>query len=144
MRIKIFHDIVNAFGNVSNKKEKINLLFLYCCFNSSSTRWHRWAISKYCASSYKFILSVLGGIKKSSSLDDQQIICCCDSPNLSSAFRMLTTVMSAGARLDETDGVQVEAAAGFSSTTLMVLKHKKYPETRLSNEELQVWHLTVF
>ncbi|XP_073679658.1 DNA fragmentation factor subunit alpha [Garra rufa] len=42
------------------------------------------------------------------------------------------------ARLDETDGVQVEAAAGFSSTTLMVLKDKKYPETRLSNEELQM------
>ncbi|XP_043079962.1 DNA fragmentation factor subunit alpha-like [Puntigrus tetrazona] len=42
------------------------------------------------------------------------------------------------ARLDETDGVQVEAAAGFSPTTLMVLKDKKYPETRLSNEELQL------
>ncbi|XP_050952292.1 LOW QUALITY PROTEIN: DNA fragmentation factor subunit alpha [Labeo rohita] len=42
------------------------------------------------------------------------------------------------ARLDETDGVQVEATAGFSSTTLMVLKKKKYPETRLSNEELQM------
>lgn len=42
------------------------------------------------------------------------------------------------AKLDETDGVQVEAAAGFSSTTLMVLKDKKYPETRLSNEELQM------
>lgn len=42
------------------------------------------------------------------------------------------------ARLDETDGVQVEAAAGFSSTTLMLLKDKKYPETRLSNEELQM------
>lgn len=42
------------------------------------------------------------------------------------------------ARLDETDGVQVEAAAGFNSTTLMVLKDKKYPETRLSNEELQM------
>ncbi|KAL1250126.1 hypothetical protein QQF64_021131 [Cirrhinus molitorella] len=41
-------------------------------------------------------------------------------------------------RPDETDGVQVEAAAGFSSTTLMVLKDKKYPETRLSNEELQM------
>ncbi|KAK7129042.1 hypothetical protein R3I94_017307 [Phoxinus phoxinus] len=42
------------------------------------------------------------------------------------------------AELDETDGVQVEAAAGFNSTTLMVLKDKKYPETRLSNEELQM------
>ncbi|XP_056095407.1 DNA fragmentation factor subunit alpha [Rhinichthys klamathensis goyatoka] len=42
------------------------------------------------------------------------------------------------AKLDETDGVQVEAAAGFNSTTLMVLKDKKYPETRLSNEELQM------
>lgn len=41
------------------------------------------------------------------------------------------------ARLDETDGVQVEAVAGFSSSMLMALKHKKYPETRLSNEELQ-------
>lgn len=52
-------------------------------------------------------------MKKRSSLDDKQLICCCDSPNLSSAFRMLTTVIAAGARLDETDGVQVEAAAGF-------------------------------
>jgi len=77
-------------------------------------------------------------MKKSSSLDDQQVICFCDSPNLSSVFRMLTTVIAAGAKLDETDGVQVEAAAGFNSTTLMVLKDKKYPETRLSNEELQV------
>ncbi|KAL0158043.1 hypothetical protein M9458_046119, partial [Cirrhinus mrigala] len=76
-------------------------------------------------------------MKKSSSLDDQQLICCCDSPNLSSAFRTLTTVIAAGARLDETDGVQVEATAGFSSMTLKVLKEKKYPETRLSNEELQ-------
>ncbi|CAM4678131.1 unnamed protein product [Leuciscus chuanchicus] len=42
------------------------------------------------------------------------------------------------AKLDETDGVQVEAAAGFNSTTLMVLRDKKYPETRLSNEELQM------
>lgn len=42
------------------------------------------------------------------------------------------------ANLDETDGVQVEAAAGFSSTTLMVLKDKRYPETRLSNQELQM------
>ncbi|XP_016377907.1 DNA fragmentation factor subunit alpha-like [Sinocyclocheilus rhinocerous] len=42
------------------------------------------------------------------------------------------------ARLDETDGVQVEAAAGFRSTTIMLLKDKKYPETRLSNEELQM------
>lgn len=42
------------------------------------------------------------------------------------------------ARLDETDGVQVEAAAGFSSTTLTLLKDKKYPQTRLSNEELQM------
>ncbi len=57
---------------------------------------------------------------------------------------MLTTVIAAGARLDETDGVQVEAVAGFSSSMLMALKYKKYPETRLSNEELQVWHLTVF
>ncbi|XP_056305130.1 DNA fragmentation factor subunit alpha-like [Danio aesculapii] len=42
------------------------------------------------------------------------------------------------ANLDETDGVQVEAAAGFSSTTLMVLRDKRYPETRLSNQELQM------
>lgn len=42
------------------------------------------------------------------------------------------------AKLDETDGVQVEATAGFSSKTLMVLKDKTHPETRLSNEELQM------
>lgn len=42
------------------------------------------------------------------------------------------------AKLDETDGVQVEATAGFSSRMLMVLKDKTHPETRLSNEELQM------
>ncbi|XP_073731462.1 DNA fragmentation factor subunit alpha [Misgurnus anguillicaudatus] len=42
------------------------------------------------------------------------------------------------AKLDETDGVQLEATAGFSSKTLMVLKDKTHPETRLSNEELQL------
>ncbi|XP_051961230.1 DNA fragmentation factor subunit alpha [Xyrauchen texanus] len=41
-------------------------------------------------------------------------------------------------KLDETDGVQVESVVGFSSRTLMVLKDKTQPETRLSNEELQM------
>ncbi|XP_051516318.1 DNA fragmentation factor subunit alpha-like [Myxocyprinus asiaticus] len=41
-------------------------------------------------------------------------------------------------KLDETDGVQVESVAGFSSRTLMVLKDKTQPETRLSSEELQM------
>ncbi|XP_056589382.1 DNA fragmentation factor subunit alpha [Triplophysa dalaica] len=42
------------------------------------------------------------------------------------------------AKLDETDGVQVENTAAFSSRMLTVLKEKKHPETRLSNEELQM------
>ncbi|KAI7794237.1 DNA fragmentation factor subunit alpha [Triplophysa rosa] len=42
------------------------------------------------------------------------------------------------AKLDETDGVQVETTAAFSSRILSVLKHKTHPETRLSNEELQM------
>lgn len=47
-------------------------------------------------------------------------------------------MIAAGAKLDETDGVQVENTAAFSSRMLTVLKEKKHPETRLSNEELQV------
>ncbi len=49
---------------IFSKYNFLGELFLYCCFDSASTRWHRWAISKYCSSSYKLVLSVLGGIKK--------------------------------------------------------------------------------
>ncbi|XP_051518226.1 DNA fragmentation factor subunit alpha-like [Myxocyprinus asiaticus] len=48
------------------------------------------------------------------------------------------TVIAAGSKLNETDGVQVESVAGFSSRTLKVLKDKTQPETRFSNEELQM------
>ena len=41
---------------------------------------------------------------------------------------------------DVTDGLAVDSASGFMSRTLMVLKGKTSPETRLSNEELQVCH----
>ncbi|XP_041702249.1 DNA fragmentation factor subunit alpha isoform X2 [Coregonus clupeaformis] len=40
--------------------------------------------------------------------------------------------------VDVTDGLEVDSASGFMSRTLMVLKGKTSPETRLSNEELQM------
>lgn len=40
--------------------------------------------------------------------------------------------------LDEADGVEVDSAVGFNARILLVLKGKTSPETRLSNEELQV------
>lgn len=39
---------------------------------------------------------------------------------------------------DEMDGVKGTSAVGFNTRTLLVLKGKTSPETRLSNEELQV------
>lgn len=39
---------------------------------------------------------------------------------------------------DEVDGVKGTSAVGFNTRTLLVLKGKTSPETRLSNEELQV------
>ncbi|KAG9332787.1 hypothetical protein JZ751_014886 [Albula glossodonta] len=39
---------------------------------------------------------------------------------------------------DETDGMEVDSSSQFSPRTLMVLKGKTSPETRLSNEELQM------
>lgn len=39
--------------------------------------------------------------------------------------------------MDETDGMEVDSGSGFMSRTLMVLKGKTSPETRLSNQELQ-------
>ncbi|KAI4880591.1 hypothetical protein NFI96_012192 [Prochilodus magdalenae] len=39
--------------------------------------------------------------------------------------------------LDETDGMDTDSAAGLSSRTLLVLKGRTSPETRLSNEDLQ-------
>ncbi|KAL1021155.1 hypothetical protein UPYG_G00009530 [Umbra pygmaea] len=41
-------------------------------------------------------------------------------------------------KIDVTDGVEVDSASGFQPATLMVLKRKTSPETRLSNEELQM------
>ena len=38
----------------------------------------------------------------------------------------------------EVDGMEVDSASGFISRTLMVLKGKTSPETRLSTEDLQV------
>ncbi|KAK3519336.1 hypothetical protein QTP70_024765 [Hemibagrus guttatus] len=40
--------------------------------------------------------------------------------------------------LDMVDSIEVAAAVGFNSRTLLVLKSKTSPETRLSNEELQM------
>ncbi|XP_068997356.1 DNA fragmentation factor subunit alpha [Embiotoca jacksoni] len=40
--------------------------------------------------------------------------------------------------MDMTDGMEVDAASGFISRTLMVLKGKTSPETRLSTEDLQM------
>uniref|UniRef100_A0A3P8TK57 DNA fragmentation factor, alpha polypeptide n=1 Tax=Amphiprion percula TaxID=161767 RepID=A0A3P8TK57_AMPPE len=39
---------------------------------------------------------------------------------------------------DVPDGMEVDAASGFMSRTLMVLKGKTFPETRLSTEDLQM------
>ncbi|XP_047466950.1 DNA fragmentation factor subunit alpha isoform X2 [Mugil cephalus] len=44
----------------------------------------------------------------------------------------------AGDAADVTDGMEVDAASGFISRTLMVLKGKTSPETRLSTEDLQM------
>ncbi|KAG7323699.1 hypothetical protein KOW79_013401 [Hemibagrus wyckioides] len=40
--------------------------------------------------------------------------------------------------LDVVDSTEVDSAVGFNSRTLLVLKSKTSPETRLSNEELQM------
>lgn len=40
--------------------------------------------------------------------------------------------------MDAPDGMEVDVASGFMSRTLMVLKGKTSPETRLSTEDLQV------
>ncbi|XP_059910325.1 DNA fragmentation factor subunit alpha isoform X1 [Gadus macrocephalus] len=40
--------------------------------------------------------------------------------------------------IDQVDGMEVDSASGFMTRTLMVLKGKTSPETRLSTEELQV------
>lgn len=42
--------------------------------------------------------------------------------------------------MDMADGMEVDSASGFMSRTLMVLKGKTSPETRLSTEDLQVVH----
>ncbi|XP_068190696.1 DNA fragmentation factor subunit alpha isoform X2 [Antennarius striatus] len=45
--------------------------------------------------------------------------------------------------VDQPDGTEVDSASGFTSRTLMVLKGKTNPETRLSTEDLQyIQHLT--
>lgn len=40
--------------------------------------------------------------------------------------------------VDEVDGVEMDSAVGFNARTLLVLRSKTSPETRLSNEDLQV------
>lgn len=47
--------------------------------------------------------------------------------------------MSGAGDVDLPDGMEVDAASGFMSRTLMVLKGKTSPETRLSTEDLQVF-----
>ncbi|KAJ8016587.1 hypothetical protein DPEC_G00008780 [Dallia pectoralis] len=41
-------------------------------------------------------------------------------------------------KMDVPDGIEVDSVSGITSTMLSVLKDKKSPETRLSNEELQM------
>lgn len=48
--------------------------------------------------------------------------------------------MSGVGDMDMADGMEVDSASGFMSRTLMVLKGKTSPETRLSTEDLQVVH----
>lgn len=47
--------------------------------------------------------------------------------------------MSGAGDVDMPDGVEVDSASEFMSRTLMVLKGKTSPETRLSTEDLQVF-----
>ena len=49
--------------------------------------------------------------------------------------------MSGTGGVDLLDGMEVDSASGFMSRTLMVLKGKTSPETRLSTEDLQVGSL---
>lgn len=53
-------------------------------------------------------------------------------------FFLLILCVAGEAVLDEADGVEVDSAVGFNARILLVLKGKTSPETRLSNEELQV------
>lgn len=46
--------------------------------------------------------------------------------------------ISGAGDVDVPDGMEVDSASGFMSRTLMVLKGKTSPETRLSTEDLQV------
>ncbi|XP_008316893.1 DNA fragmentation factor subunit alpha [Cynoglossus semilaevis] len=46
--------------------------------------------------------------------------------------------VGAGENVDTPDGMEVDSASGFISRTLMVLKGKTSPETRLSTEDLQM------
>lgn len=46
--------------------------------------------------------------------------------------------MSGAGDMDMLDGMEVDSASGFMPRTLMVLKGKTNPETRLSTEDLQV------
>lgn len=48
--------------------------------------------------------------------------------------------MSGARDVDLPDGMEMDSASGFMSRTLMVLKGKTNPETRLSTEDLQVCH----
>lgn len=45
---------------------------------------------------------------------------------------------------DDADLTEVDSASGFMSRTLMVLKGKTNPETRLATEDLQVVHSNWF
>lgn len=49
-----------------------------------------------------------------------------------------TSLQTEDDSMDEIDGAEVDPGSGFLSRTLMVLKGKTSPETRLSNQELQM------
>lgn len=60
-------------------------------------------------------------------------------------YRLLWYFIAAGeTALDMVDSTEVDSAVGFNSRTLLVLKSKTSPETRLSNEELQVRNQRLF
>ncbi|TRY66460.1 hypothetical protein DNTS_005358 [Danionella cerebrum] len=54
------------------------------------------------------------------------------------SIQVLSSIIAAGAEPDETDGGEVQGAAGLSSTIIMTLREGRYPQTRLSTKELQV------
>ena len=61
-----------------------------------------------------------------------------DCQMISEVCDTLVVVVTGAGDMDVPDGMEVDSSSGFMSRTLMVMKGKTSPETRLSNEEIQV------